>query len=320
MKKNVLALAAFIGTMAISAHAGTPLFETGFETSADPSGASYTLGALAGQGAVGSFAGWQVTGTANVVDTPLTAHSGANYVNQQAGSEITASLADSSPRMIVRAYHNGNGATVPTNPTPGVDAAAVLAFEAVDANNYRIQAFNGDAMPPAFEAPAGDPTFSTADWHEVLLGVNYGDQVYHIMVDGDPYLNTLGFFSDTVTQFNGFRASTTVGSNIDTVGFFPSNGDYDGDGFSDDIEFTTDGGDPLNAALFPLFGDVNGDLDINLLDALLHFRAVSMIISSAGLDISQDFNSDGMTMTIADSATFYAFLVGDPAVPIIPTL
>lgn len=320
MKKVRLLLSAAAATaLAFSAQAGAPLYETGFETNGDASGASYSLGVLDGQGAVGSFSGWQVSpaGSASVVvsDGALSPHSGDNFVHQSAGSEITASLADASPRMLVRAWHNGAGATVPTNPTPGVDAAAVLAFEAVDGSTYTVNAWNGTSSQ--FETPSPAVNLANDSWHSILLGVNYGAKVYHLSVNGAPYLNTLGFFNNTVSQFNGFRASTTVGANIDTIGFFPSNGDYDGDGLSDDIEMTTTGGDPLNASVFPGFGDVNGDNFINLLDALLHFRVMSTLIPAGGLNVSDNINGVG-GVDLADSATLYAFVVGDPDVPVIP--
>lgn len=316
--KTSLVRAMLVAALApVAALAQTVVYETGFETTGDPSGSAYTAGSLNGQGVVsGRFGGWTVEGAglASVVSGPLTPQSGGTYVEQGANSTIVASVTSNSPRMLVRAYHNGAGATVPAAPDPGVPAAAVIAFKSVDANNYTVDAWNG----AAFVEPGSPVNLTVGNWNEVLLSLNYGLKEYDMQVNGAPYLQELGFADNTISQFNGFRSSTTVGSNIDTVSFHASAGDYDGDGRKDDLEMRMNGGNPLDADTFPNFGDVNGDGDVNLLDALLMFRAIMVPgFPTVGLTL-YDINDSG-AITADDARDLFGFVTGDASVPYLPS-
>lgn len=308
---NLASLIAVIGAV-VSTAAAQPIYQTSFESSSDVSTVNFTLGSLAGQGAKEGFAGWQVPtaatgGTANVIagTAPLGAQNGANIVSQGANSTIQANVSSTASRVLIRAYHNGAGSTSAlVVPDAATQAAAILGFES-SGGGYIVKAIDGSLAVKAYVAPAGAPVLSTANWNKIVVSVNYTTKKFDVQVNGAPYLKGLGFFNN-VASFNGFQASSQSGANIDNVGFFASDGDYDNDGYNDDLEINSTGGDPLDAAVAPItVADVNGDTEVNLLDAILYARAKSGVIPTTGLTLV-DLNNDGSS-TAADATVLFNY-------------
>ena len=244
MRYRILAttiLGLLAGSFAMNAPGQSVVYETDFESSGDPSGVSYSTGDLDGQDS------WTVdTGSASVADSPLTAPSGSQYVEQGVSSSISRTVSDNSSRILFRAWYYGEGSAQLQAPDAGSPVAAILGFRQEDASNFVIAAYDGTA--DAFVEPSPAILYSNTDWHKVIVSLNYTDGDYDIMVDDEPHSTANVFRDASVTDLNGFQSTTDTGSNIDRVGFFSSDGDYDGDGISDDDEMTMSGADPLDPA------------------------------------------------------------------------
>lgn len=295
---------------AIAAAQPGPFYETNFAAEDDPSGFSFSIGNLDGQGAAGDFPGWLVTeGEAFVVSGPPS-QSADRHVEQAPDSTIRANRANPSGRILVRAFHRGSGVEGLAPPPPGTSAAGVIAFQDLGAGEYSIHAWDGKssvflAPPPATVLPAGE-------WNEVLMSFNYASGARHfdVMANGEPLFEEVGFLDPGIETFAGFESSSHSGSSIDTVGFFASDGDYDGDGWPDDLEMRLTGGHPLDPDRTP--GDINGNGDVNLLDAVLLGRISAGAMPADGLtpiDITRNGSIDE-----ADAALLFDFAAGH-AVP-----
>lgn len=264
MRYSVITSAAaglLAGVLVSGAAAQSIVYEADFE---DP---AFSLGSLDGQD------GWIVTsGAADVVDSPLAAPAGSWYVDHAAGSDISRAVADTSDRILFRAYYYGTGSDVLQAPSGETDVAAVLGFETVDGETFTVKAYDGFAA--AFVGPNPAVNFSNAEWHKIIVSLNYVDGEYDIAIDDQPYLQDVAF-RDAVTQLNGFQATSDNGdANVDMVGFYSSPGDYDGDGMSDDEEMITPGADPLDPSkpgpsANRAVGDYNGDGCTDLADFLI---------------------------------------------------
>lgn len=252
-KKNLTTLASslILAGITSAALAQTPIYQTSFEstTTGDSAGQTYTAGSLNGQNS------WVVeTGAANVVANPVPlppvapgVSPNVNAVAQQAGSSVRRDLTQSTQETVVfRGYYFGTG--VPTLDPPAADPpmAAALGFKQLNASTFQIEGYNGSA----FVAPTGVAPLSNTEWHQIIILLDYGNQVYHVSVNNVPYLSSVPF-SANVTSLNGFKASTQVGSSIDTIGFFQTDGDADSDGIDDITEMQTEGANPLDPNLPP---------------------------------------------------------------------
>lgn len=296
VRRTTLLLATSVLTAGLlgSASAQT-IYETSFE--ADQ---GFTLGDLNGQGI------WTVSGTggANVVDN--TAGEGQYSVHQEADSTIMAEAQSSANRVIIRAWHNGTGTDQPlTAPDATTMAAAILGFESTGVDTYVVKGFDGPADTGGYIAPDSPMQLSTTEWNKIVVSVNYDTQTFDVAVNDTAYLQGLSFFNSSVTSFNGFQASSQASANIDLVGFYASDGDFDDDGVSDDLEMAL-GGDPLDPNVTGPAGDVNEDGLLNIVDALLYGRVASGALTQGSLVI-QDLNGDSAT-DMDDAEKLYQFV------------
>jgi hypothetical protein len=222
--------------------AGTPTYQTGFEATADVSGVNFTAGTLNGQGQ------WSATGTANVV-AGTGAGGSAQFVQQGANSTISRSATPGASinHALMRGYYNGGGDTELVLPEGNRSFAAIIGFLRIDQTTFRIAGWNGAASPAAWVQSSG--TFTSGQWHEVIVALDYrsGQKNFVVAVNGVSQVGTLGFHSPALATFNGFESHSGSGANVDTVGLFASDGDYDGDGILDAAE-VTGGSDPFDPA------------------------------------------------------------------------
>lgn len=95
----------------------------------------------------------------------------------------------------------------------------------------------------------------------------------------------------------------------------PPGQDNDGDGYDDLYELIM-GFDPNDPNSHPSLGDVDGDGDVTVKDAMLLYRWKIGLIDGTGL-LEPDINGDGVVDT-ADAIMLYRWAIGSPMVPIIP--
>lgn len=278
-------LVPLLGLSLIAAHIaaeGEAFYETHFASSDDPSGFSFSIGNLDGQGGEGDLPRWLVTaGEASVVAGP-DSHSADQHVVQEPESAIRRDNPHAAERVIVRAFRRGAGLATLIPPPPGTSAAGVIAFQDVNGSEYSIHAWDGSVG--SYLAPPSGSELSAGEWSEIIMSLNYapGARHYDVMANGLPLFEKVGFLDSDVESFAGFESATQSGSSLDTVGFHASDGDYDGDGWPDDLEMRLPGGHPLDPAQTP--GDVNGDGVVNLLDAVLLGRVAAGAIGPDGLE------------------------------------
>lgn len=297
-KRNLVAAwmvaASLAGASALAQ--GSTIYETDFESAGDPSGVSFTLGNLNSQGS------WQVQeGTANVVNSPLAAASGSQYVAQGAGSRISRAVASASQRVIVRGHYFGNGISVLQDP-PSAETdpmAAVLGFRALNASSFTVAAWDGNLNQ--YVEGDGPPAFPNNQWHKIIVSLNFNNHTYSIAVDNQPLLQGVAFHSDTLSSISEFLAASETGANVDRMGFFASSGDFDGDGLDDDAEMAlgtdptltdTDGDGWADGFEFQ-FGSDPTDIDSTPVSHLVAFLNGLVPSNEIAMDMA-DHNTDGV--------------------------
>lgn len=247
-QKMTLTLLAIAASAAIGQ--AQPIFETSFESSADPSGTNYTAGA-----SVGGQGGWVVdSGTATVVSNPTVPppavpgiSPNTNVVQQDASSSISRSVPENlGTTVLFRGFYFGPGVDELDLPTTTPPTAAALGFRRLSPTTLQIEGFNGTE----FVAPTGVDPLASDQWHQILILLDYDTQQYTVSVNNTPYLANIPF-SASVSKLNGFRSSTQVGTSLDTIGFFETDGDADDDGISDADEMAQAGANPLDGNLPP---------------------------------------------------------------------
>lgn len=318
MKKSIALLVASL-TVGAAAASAMPIYETGFEPAGeDPSGAEFNPGPLSGQGANADFEGWQVLeeevpGSTQVVDESVQQpQAGSQSVLQGANSTISARKPSSAQRVLIRAWHRGAGIADLVAPAAGTQAAAVIAFESTGDSQYTVRAWDGNSG--GFAPAAATPPLTTESWNEIILSVNYGTRQFDVAVNDNPMYRAMGFFDPSLASFSGFQSTSRTGAGIDTVGFFESTGDADGDDWDDDREMRLAGGNALDAAKKP--GDVNGDGLVNMVDALLQARIGASAITANGLN-SVDVNLNGVTGgDTEDGFQLFTYAAGQPLPPL----
>lgn len=298
------ALALSAGVLAGTANAQSIISSNSFD------GPDYSAGNLNAQ------QGWVVdSGTAQVVTGPLTPAQGSGYV--QLGANTAASLAAPSPGtnyVIVEGYYYGSGSQTLTAPTGGNPIAVLLGFRSVDASNIAVAAYDGVAGD--FVEPAGPVTFSNSAWHQMTVAIDYGNRSFSLAVNGQPHLQNIPFRDDTVSSLNGIGIGSESGANVDAITLYASSpeGDYDGDGFSDNFEVgwgtpPTVGTPPptYDPAETPSYGDLNNDGSHDIADVQL--LAQQIVDGTASLDIT-----DSGATNVEDVTAFALFVSGQSPV------
>lgn len=287
-------------------------YETGFEASGDPSGTAFTVGNLDGQG------GWAVLESTASVTDDAGAHMGSQYVVQDPASSIDFAMDGSGYSSIfIEAYHQGPGAAAPQLPPDTPTASAVIAFKSTGVDTYTISCLDGDGTGNAGASYIdGGLNFPSDDWTRIVLRVDYQNDIWDCLVNGDTYLRNLGFRDSGVTQFNGFRSTTESGSFLDTFSILISTGDLDGDGFDDELEIEQ-GTDPTNSGDVPLFGDVDRNGVVNSTDAIILYRIVEGLITNSGQYDVFDINMDSQ-VTVLDARLLYLWATNNSQVPSLP--
>ena len=266
---SLLSASAITVGLAGGALAQDVAYETEFRAADDPSGFDFTPGDLDGQD------DWTVEeGLANIVTGPFTPVAGTQYVNQQENSIIGRDVdGEDANRVIVRGWYRGQGSEELQPPPDDRPIAALLGFRRVSSGHFAIAAFDGNE-DDYVEPTAGNDQpiiFANNRWHKIILSINYDTKTYDVSVNTMPHLQDVAFRDDTVEKLNGFQSFSRTGSNLDQIGFFPSDGDYDGDGISDDDEMRTPRGNPLDPDMpdgydFRAMGDFNQDNVTNFQD------------------------------------------------------
>lgn len=301
----VFALAALMATQSAGA---AKLYETGFEA---------REGFVANQ-VLNGQGGWVSSDQATVLQGG--AQAGDQYVSLPADSSIEKSLAGQGSIWLV-GYYKGAGTNGPASyPADITTAACILHFSATDG----IQALtkNGGGAETWVPADPASALFTDENtWTKIALNITYNQAdpslaTWSVFIDGQLYLRGLKF-RDPITALNGFRGVSSTQSGFDSFSVMSSNGDVDGDGFSDEGEIAADT-DPLDSASYPrdLF-DLDGDGQSTILDAILHHRITNGQIAP-GTKPPADVNGDGIANE-DDSMLIYRWALGDPAVPFLPT-
>lgn len=283
-----------------AARAQSTVYATGFEV-----GDGFTAGALAGQG------GWAVgSGSANV-----TAGSGAGgsaqFVQMGTNSVANRPATSAASRVLVRTYYQGTGTATLLPPT-GPNAAA-LAFRTLDASNVTLAAWDGTAN--AWVEPAGPPALSNSAWHEIVVSLNYTAKTFNVRVNGANYLQNIPFDDNTVSDLEGISTSSTSNAKFDSIALYDSgaNGDYDGDGWTDQFETAAGNSNPLagnpgvayTTGEEPSYGDYNADNNHDLTDAQL---LAAQIANGTASPSTGDFQVNGV-VDVRD-VTYFANKVG----------
>ncbi len=295
------ALALSAGVLAGTANAQSVVSSNNFE------GPDFSAGNLDAQ------QGWVVdSGTAEVVSGPLTAAEGGSYV--QLGANTAASLAAPAPGgtdyVIVEGFYYGGGSETLTAPTGGNPIAVLLGFRSIDASNIAVAAYDG--VEGDFVEPNGPIAFSSTDWHQMTVAIDYSSRTFSLAVNGQPHLQNVAFRDDSVASLNGIGIGSESGANVDAITLYASSplGDYDGDGFSDNFEVGW-GTSPLagtpppayDPAETPSFGDLNGDNNHDSADVQL--LAQQIVDGTADLDIT-----DSGTTNVEDVTAYALFVSG----------
>jgi len=242
-RMHIAALGAFLIIPAASLFSQPVLYETSFESVGDPSGSSFNSGPLDGQNE------WTVEqGNAVVSEGPFSAADGALFVTQDPQTRIRRSVpTGGGGRVLFRGFYRGPGSDSLPEVDPDSPEAMVLNFSRADNENFRLLVLSGES--DLFSNPADDPLFPNDQWHKIIVSLNFTTRRIDITVNNQPYFEGLSFRQGAAERINGFYAASDTGSNLDRIGFFPSDGDYDNDGFTDDQEMRTPGADPFDPGI-----------------------------------------------------------------------
>lgn len=311
MRRSLLNVLVLVGCVTLLATFGwsksTVIYETGFDAANDPSGTSFALGNLDGQG------GW-VAQNATVSDAQ--AQAGTQSVLMSADSSIEKSLSGNGKIFIVGQYRgDGSAAENPTYPsTP--PAACIVHFSQTNG----VQCLNGDGSGGGTFVPAsGGQAVSSNAWTEVALHIVYDATTPHwdCLLNGTPYETGLGF-RDNINALSGFKSLSGTESYFDSFRVLSSDGDGDGDGIGDQFEIDH-GSNPLDPGSVPVSAlDVNGDGKITALDGIIQYRIATGAMTQT-TQILRDVNNDGKA-DATDGKLIYLWAIGDPSVPFLPAV
>jgi len=293
-----------VGLAAFGWAKSTVIYETGFEAQNDPSGTSFALGDLNGQG------GWVAL---NATVSNAQAEAGTQSVQMAADSSIERNLTGTGEIWIVGQYRgDGSAASTPSYPaTP--PAACIVHFSQAQG----VQCLDGDGSGGGNFVPAsGGQPVSSGSWTEVALHIVYDSTTWDCLLDGSAYQTGLGF-RDTIGSLSGFKSLSGTESYFDSFRVIASDGDVDGDGVGDQFEIDN-GTNPLDPSVAPygLF-DVNGDGYVNYLDGIIQYR-IAKGVAPLTTQTLRDVNCDGLTDEV-DGMLIYKWAIGDPAVRILPS-
>ncbi len=303
-----LILAVFaLGMISLGAWAGqTSIYKTGFEPS-EGYAASQMVG---GQG------GWESSDGAKVAAGA--AQAGVQFVALEPNSSMSRTLYGTG-NVWLAGYYKGAGTDAPPDYPREQPAACVLHFSSLNG----IQALTKNDLGEEVWVPStpDQAVFTSADsWAKIALHITYNAQDpalarWEVYVNGQRYLSDLKF-RDPVTALNGFRNLSGSQSAFDSFEVLVSDGDADGDGFSDTGEgrLGTDPLDPTNTPRDQF--DINRDGKISILDAVLLSRIVQGLVPAQGY-ITVDADGDG-DVDQDDADTLYRWILGDPSYPFLP--
>lgn len=253
---NTLGLGLLAATLVTAAQAQEDrlIYSTSFETSE-----GYTLGALPQNS-------WAVEGAngASVVDTPLSAPDGSNYVLQNADTTVSRDIVDQdATQVIFRAHYYGEGSENLQPPARSArqagDPALIIGFEKVDANNVSVSVYDNNTQ----NWLSSGLNLANDQFHVITALLDYSTQKVYMSVNNQaiPAFQNIDF-SNPVSNINGFNSMTDTGLSFDGVIVMATDGDADNDGESDIDELTTNGADPLET-LVPYDWAAKADFDKN---------------------------------------------------------
>ncbi len=212
------------------------LTEIGFETSE-----GYTLNANLNN--LNSWTVPQGSATVSNLRSGAVGASGAQHVNQQSNSIIRyENLSTDADIVLVRGKWYGTGSATLSVPNTTSPIAALIGFRSVNASTFTIDAYDGTA--DTF-VPSG-VNFPNTQWHDIDILINYTTQRFSVRANGNPILLSIPFQS-SVSELNGFESHAENSSNTDRLQFFASDGDLDGDGVPDEVEFANPNRNPFVA-------------------------------------------------------------------------
>lgn len=225
-----LVLGCALGLSAGAAFAQTTFYSTSFE---DP---TFSLGDLDGQD------GWLVDeGSASVVDGPLAAADGSQYVAQESNSVISRSVSANGANVVrFEGSYQGTGSDVLVVPDVDEPVAVLLGFRRVDDDTFTIAAYDGVAEDYVEPDPAVN--FPNDAWANIVAVIDYSAGTYNLSVNGSAYLSDVNFADSNASSLGGFKSLSASASNIDQIGFFEDGtpgipGDLNNDGCVDVQDF-----------------------------------------------------------------------------------
>ncbi|MCC5878067.1 MAG: hypothetical protein JJU11_17755 [Candidatus Sumerlaeia bacterium] len=258
-KSTLLALSVMAVPAFMAAQIPDPEFFAGFE-----SGEGYTAGVtLNGQ------LGWTVPSLpgadaivsgAEITPGVRGANSTNNYVQMEPNSSVSIEVSETgipSDRIIIRGYYNGAGSETLEVPDMDQPVAALLGFRAIpDTDTFQVYAFDGPGNDASgandYIAPADSGPFPANEWIKITINIRYADtpnKTFDVSINDIPHLQDVIFFDQNVENLKGFKSFSQSTSRLDEIGIYASDGDFDGNGISDDEEMRTPGADPLNPDL-----------------------------------------------------------------------
>ena len=255
----------------------------------------YQVGALQGQN------GWNVTGTANIVTSPV-------YLGVQALSIPPAATAS----FTTRAFTGSTPAVTfidlfalpAAAPTP--DAGVFIETDVIEvaltgsAGVGMIQAFNGNgtgggAWVTTGVGPALDGTGKATAWGRFTIRCDYINKKWDLYYNGQMIIANLGFISNSATalgalSLGGHTAATTGFDELFIDFNNPLFVDADKDGMDDNWESTHG----LNPAVNDRDGDLDGDGLTNIQEYILGTNPNSNDSNGDGTGDGQEVDSNGL--------------------------
>lgn len=329
-----LVTASLLGWGGLALAANGPIYRTGFEVLNDPSGAGFALASLNQQN------GWRVNegGAAFVVAGPEIAGAGTRFMKITAGSLASRSVPSDATHVVAKLKLRTAGTETLEAPAATDGIAVLLGLRKVAGDQLVMAGFDGGLQQ--FVEPDGGAPFAANQWNDITVAINYVAKNYTVAVNGAVLLSDVAFRNNTVAALGNFGVSTQMGSSLDELGLFASNGDYDNDGLADtlDMALGTDvldidsdddgysdgyehaqGTNPLNGNnsvpdAVPVLGDIDENGVVNAADVTELANRISANQTLTAPQIARaDVDGNG-TVDMQDAMTIVEFAVKNTAV------